>query len=162
MDQRRFDEFSRSLATRSTRRQAVRQASASGLLGGVAATLGLRSATAQEAEVVCALQLTAVVSVGPDVDMEFEGTLMLEIGPEGAIDEGTFESTDGASYDVVGTATGRALDLRIELDGGQVLTLIGTGENDIILCRGPVDGTFGGPQSEDLGTWTTTVLPAGS
>lgn len=157
MDQNRFDEFSRSLATRSTRRQAVRRAGAGGLLGGVAATLGLRAAEAQNGGVICTSQFAAVVAVGPDLDTVYEGALTLEIGPEGAIDDGTFETIDGASYDLVGTATGRALDLRIELNSDQVLTLIGTGENDIILCRGRVDGTFGGPQSEDLGTWTTVA-----
>jgi hypothetical protein len=158
MDQKRFDAFSRSLAGRSTRRHAVRQAGAGGLLGGVVASLGLRASAAQDGAVVCTLQFSAVVAIGPDIDTAYEGTLTLEVGPEGAIDNGTFETPGGATYDVVGTATGRALDLRIELGTNQVLTLNGAGENDIILCRGQVDGTFGGPQSEDLGTWTTNAV----
>ena len=161
MDHKRFDAFSRSLATRSTRRDTVRRAGAGGIGGGLAATLGIRSASAQDAS-VCTLPLTARVAVGPSTDSLFEGTLTLEIGPEGAIDDGTFETLEGESFDVVGTATGRAIDLRIELDGEQVLTLVGAGENDIILCRGRVDGTFGGPLGEDLGTWTTAETPAGS
>ena len=162
MDQKRIDEFSRSLAVRSSRRQAVRQAGAGGLLGGVAATLGLRTASAQGDSVNCTFPMTALVSVGPSLDTTLEGTLTLEIGPNGAIDDGTFETIDGGSFDVVGTATGRALDLRIELEDDQVLTLAGTGENDIVLCRGQVDGTFGGPRNEDLGTWTTATISAGS
>ena len=48
MDHQRFDRLSRSLAMRTTRRQAVRQVGAGGVLGGVAAVLGVKALRAQD------------------------------------------------------------------------------------------------------------------
>ena len=92
MDQTRFDNFSRFLAARSTRRETVRRSSVGGIIGGVAAVSGVRSMVAQSGA-VCVLPLTALVSVGPSIESNFEGTLTLEIGAEGAIDDGAFETS---------------------------------------------------------------------
>ncbi len=155
MDGDRFDRLSRSLAERSSRRQAIRRLGAGGVAGGVLSALGFRAARAQEDEIrTCRLELEATVAIGPNRRTIYAGELTLEIDPEGAIDQGTLVTEAGDTYDLVGQAIGRALNLRITVGDGQVLALTGTGQQDIVLCRGSISGTFGGPEVGDLGTWT--------
>jgi len=147
MDAGRFDALTRSLSRRRSRRGVA----AGGLAAGLAA-FGLERAAAQQA---CALQIQATTAVGPHQNTIYTGTLNLTIGDEGAIDDGSFDTSDGGSFPLVGQAVGRALHLRITLDGGQVLALEGTAANDLVLCRGEASGVFGGPDDLDLGTWRT-------
>ena len=119
MDHQRFDRLSRSLAMRTTRRQAVRQVGAGSVLGGVAAVLGVKALQAQGAEQTCALQVYAEVYVGPWLGTVYEGTLSLDMDAAGAIGSGSFDTLDGASYPLVGQATGRGLDLRVDLGNFQ-------------------------------------------
>jgi hypothetical protein len=118
---------------------------------------GVRAVAAQddedEEEKICSLTLVATVAVGPDKDEVYEGKLRMVIGPEGTIDDGTLETEEGDEYELVGQATGRALNLRITIADERYLSLTGTGQQDIVLCRGSIDGTFGGPRTGDLGTW---------
>jgi hypothetical protein len=155
MDSRRFDAISRTLAERRTRRQAVRHLAGGGLSAGMAAGLAeprtLRAAQAGP----CVLHLHAETATGPNLDAVYDGELSLDIDDDGNIDRGAFMTQEG-SFDVVGQTSGRGLNLRIELENDQALTLIGTGEQDIILCRGEMQGEFGGPLMKDLGTWTAT------
>jgi hypothetical protein len=160
MDVRRFDALSRALAERKSRREAVRRLGAGGLAGGVAVATGVRVAAQDASNGACVLQFHAETAVGPSTDTIYDGTLTLEVDLEGNIDDGSLE-TAGGSFDVVGQATGRGLSLRIELQNDQVLTLIGTGEQDILLCRGEIQGEFGGPEMKDLGTWTASRQGAG-
>jgi hypothetical protein len=154
MDGNRFDALSRSLAETTSRRQTLRRFGAGGIGASLLGFAGLRNAAAQDNEdKTCKLQLVATVAVGPDKDDVFEGELTMVISPEGAIDDGSLKTNDGDEYELVGQATGRALNLRITVADGQYLSLTGTGQQDIILCRGGIDGTFGGPQTGDLGTW---------
>jgi hypothetical protein len=158
MDGNRFDALSRSLAGRTSRRQTLRRLGAGGL---GASLLGLtgRSRTAAQGddETTCTLAVVATIAVGPDQDDVFEGELTMVIGADGAIDDGTFETTEGEDLSVVGQATGRALNLRITLANGNSLALTGTGQQDIVRCRGDLSGTFGGPRTGDLGTWTASL-----
>lgn len=156
MDSQRFDRFSRSLATRTTRRQAVRQVGAGGVLGGVAAVLGVKALQAQDSAQTCALPVYAEVYLGPWLGMNYQGTLTLEMNADGAIDGGALVLTDGTSYPLVGQATGRGLDLRIDLGSGLLLTLTGTAENDFARCEGNAAGSFSGPEMGNMGTWITT------
>ncbi len=156
MDARRFDRFSKALAERSSRRRAL-NALGSGSIGAtLLAFAGLRTGAAQDEPATCRLQLSATVAVGPSGGSTFTGELTLELDPEGAIDAGTLVADDGAVFEVAGQATGRALHLRIEIDGDHVLSLTGVAQRDVILCRGRIDGTFGEPDVGDLGTWTAT------
>jgi hypothetical protein len=147
MDAKRFDALSRSLSRRGSRRGLA----AGGVAAGLAA-LGLERAAAAS---TCALQIQATTVTGPDQGVVYTGTLNMEIGDTGAIDSGSFNTSDGANHPLVGQATGRAVHLRITLDGTRVLALEGTAANDLILCRGEASGTFGGPDDTDLGTWRT-------
>jgi hypothetical protein len=161
MDGNRFDSISRAIAIRSNRRQAIRQVGAGGALAAVAGVLGLGrlSAAAQDDDIAadtCTLQFRADTAVGPEKGDLYEGEIELEIGETGAIDNGLLRTKEGDEYELVGQATGRAINLRITLAKDRFLSLTGTAEQDVILCRGAIEGTFGGPRSRDLGTWSAT------
>jgi len=153
MDAGRFDSLSRSFATRSSRRAALRGLGAGGLAAGVFAALGGDHASA--ASGTCALKIFAKTSAGPHKDTTYAGTLTFTIGDNGAIDSGSFDVADGSHLKLVGQATGRALNLRVTLADGGVLALNGTADNDLIVCRGAASGVFGGPSDTDIGTWRT-------
>lgn len=157
MDQNRFDGLSRSLARRTSRRKAVRQLGAGGVAGGIGAMLGAGVLRAQDTAHTCELPIYAEVYVGPYLGTVYEGTLSLDIGGDGAIDSGVFTTLDGAVYPLVGEAEGRALDLRIDLGNGLLLTLTGTAENDFAICQGAAAGSFAGPEMGNMGTWTTVA-----
>src|SRR3954468_21645841 len=154
MDANRFDMLSRSLSRRGSRRGLA----AGGIAAGLAA-LGIERAEAANS---CTLQIQATTVTGTHKDTIYTGTLNIQIGDNGAIDSGTFNTSDGANHPLVGQATGRALHLRITLGDSQVLALDGTAANDLILCRGDASGTFGGPDDTDLGTWRTVSGQSGS
>lgn len=154
MDANRFDALARTLSRRRSRRGIA----AGGVAAGLAA-LGLERAAAQQ---ICALQIQATTVTGPQQNTIYTGTLNLNIGDNGAVDDGNFTTSDGVSHPLVGQVTGRALHLRITLAQGQVLALEGTAANDLILCRGAASGTFGGPDDLDLGTWRTVDAQTGN
>ncbi|MEZ4504714.1 MAG: hypothetical protein R2848_02355 [Thermomicrobiales bacterium] len=155
MDSQRFDRISRSLAARTTRRQAMRQVGAGGVLGGVALALGAKQLQAQGPVQTCSLPIIAEVYVGPWLGTVYQGTLSLDIGATGAIDSGSFDTLDGQHYAVVGHAAGRGLDARVDLGNQQLLTLTGTAENAFELCQGAAAGSFMGPEMGNMGTWIT-------
>lgn len=157
MDRRQFDSISRSLATRTSRRQAVRDAGAGGLLGGLGMALGLRGASAQGELHTCALQIIAEVYVGPYTGTVYQGTLVLDIAENGAIDSGSFDTIEGFSVPLVGHAEGRALDLRIDLGNGQLLTFTGTADIAVAQCPHAAAGSFSGPEMGNMGTWITVA-----
>lgn len=156
MDGNRFDEISRAIATRSSRRQALRRLGSGGVLAGLAAAAGIdRLAAAQDTSPngTCTLNFYAETGAGPDKSAIYQGSIDLEIGADGAIDKGTFHRDDNNDYPLVGQVTGRAVNLRITLGAGRVLAVVGTAADDAMLCKGEVSGTFSGPRQRDLGTW---------
>jgi hypothetical protein len=153
MDAGRFDAFSRSLANRRSRRSALRGLGAGGLAAGLLTALGVERASA--ASGTCALTIFAQTSAGPHKNKTYSGTLNLQIGDNGAIDQGNFTTDDGQSHPLVGQATGRALNLRITIAQNTVLELNGTADIDLIVCRGAASGAFGGPSDTDIGAWRT-------
>jgi hypothetical protein len=162
MDADRFDRFSRTIAERSSRRQALRRFGSGGVGAALLGLAGVRVAAAQDGTKTCQFQLVATVVVGPDKDSGLEGELTVEIGDDGAIDKGSVKTTDGDTYNVVGQTTGRTIDLRVDLGDGDIMALTGTAEQDLVLCRGRIDGTFGGPNVQDLGTWTASRKASGT
>ncbi|HRA47731.1 MAG TPA: hypothetical protein PK819_06665 [Thermomicrobiales bacterium] len=153
MDPERFDAFSRSLASRSSRRTAINRLSASGIAAGLLASLGIRRTYA--ASGTCSLDITATGSAGPNADTIYTGTLEFEIGEDGAVDKGTFTTDNGNAFDLVGQASGRSLNLRVALSDDQAMTFTGTADVDLVLCRGAVAGLFAGPDDGDTGSWRT-------
>lgn len=158
MDGDRFDRMSRAWAERGTRRNALRQLGGAGVLAGVAAAFGAQrseAAVAAQADdfVTCTFVLQGLTSAGPSKDDTWAGELSVDIGPDGQIDSGALTTADDA-FDLVGQATGRAINLRVALGDGKHLTLVGTAQSDVALCRGGIDGVLGGPEAGDTGTWT--------
>lgn len=157
MDSNRFDALSRSLADRSSRRGALRRLGGGGIGAALLGMTGMRAAAQDDQnddeDTTCRLVLVATFAVGPNKDKVYEGDLEMVIGDDGAIDEGTLTTKDGDEYELVGQATGRAINLRITIDDGQYLSLTGTSQQRVTRCRGGIDGTFGGPLTGDLGTW---------
>lgn len=163
MDGDRFDKLSRSIAERSTRRQALLRIGGGGLAASLFGFMGAREVEAQDTETkTCRLELTAHWATGPDKGQDdLVGELTLKISTaDGAIDDGTFKTKDGATYDVVGQATGRALSMVFSGGDEEVITLMGVAQRDMVLCRGNISGTFGGPDIEDLGNWQAIRKPS--
>ena len=163
MEGDKFDHISRSLAVRADRRQALRAAGTAGVLATVAGVFGFGarsgSANAITDPVDCKMPFLSTVGTGKNKGKHFDGELEFTIEPTGAIDRGRLTTSDGKTYDVVGQATGRSLNLRIKINPTTFRSLIGTGEKDITDCKGRVDGTFGGWAADDLGLWRLGVKP---
>jgi hypothetical protein len=157
MDGDRFDRISRSIADRSTRRQALLRFGGGGFAASMLGLAGVKASAAQDEATTCELQFSARFVTGPGEGTSLSGELTITIGSEGAIDDGVFRSTQGATYDVVGQATGRSLDmLFINTESDERISLNGVAARDVNLCRGGIRGTFGGPDVENLGTWRAT------
>jgi hypothetical protein len=164
MEGDKFDDLSRSLAARVNRRDTLRTVGKGGLLASVAGAIGLSargvSAANSGQPVDCKMPLLSHVETGKNKGHRYNGDLEITIEGNGAIDGGTLTTSDGKTYDVVGQATGRSINLRIKLASDRFLSLFGTAEQDARICRGRIDGTFGGWAESDLGTWTLGVKPA--
>lgn len=151
MDSGHFDDFSRKLATRSNRRDAVKTG---GVVAAMAGAFGLRSAKAQDDDdTSCTWAFEAVVLQGPNKDATYEGTLAVDIKDDGAIDDGSLETEAEDPYDVVGYTKGKSLNLRIIISKDLALACTGVGERNIRSCQGQIDGTFAGPEFGDIGVW---------
>jgi hypothetical protein len=166
LDPQQFDALSQTLAHASSRRQAIVRAGAAGLLAGLATAFGRGRSEALPAvqDETCRLDIVATVRLGPDatermqtdVPGELRGEISFTLSPDGAIDAGRFLLDGGPEVPVVGQATGRAINLRADLQAvqeGLTLVLVGTAEQPLNLCTGAVDGYLTGPLPGDLGDW---------
>src|SRR3954447_25428531 len=103
-----FAEISRKLATRSSRRDAVRTG---GVVAAMAGTFGFRSvsrAQAADDPTDCTWAFKAIVLDGPNKDATYEGILKTTINKDGSIDKGTLETESDNPYAVVGQVHGKA------------------------------------------------------
>jgi hypothetical protein len=166
MDGGQFDDISRKLASRTTRRDAVRKG---GIMAAVAGALGIRSiAHAQDdddpAETFdCDWGFKALIIEGPNKDATFEGLMKVAIERDGAIDDGTLETEEPEPYRVVGNTRGKVLSLRITISNDEELACTGVGSRDIKSCQGRISGTLAGPEFGDIGVWEIVrrVQPGG-
>jgi hypothetical protein len=174
MDPQQFDALSRTLAHSSSRRRAIARVGGAGLLAGLVAAFGRDRSEAVPAAQgeTCRLAIVATVRLGPDatermqtdVPGELRGEISFALGPDGAIDAGRFLLDGGPEVPVVGQATGRALNLRADLQAvqeGLALVLVGTAEEPVSRCTGAVDGMLTGPLPGDLGDWHATATGGG-
>jgi hypothetical protein len=104
----------------------------------------------------CVLSIDATVELGPTAGQSFQGTLTISVGPDGAIDTGTLQFSDGSSVPVVGQATGRSIRLRAGSAPDTTITFIGSGVFAIDQCSGEVTGAFVGPGLQTIGVWIAT------
>lgn len=169
MDDRQFDTISRSLASRTSRRQALRSGGAGAAILGL---FGIRSARAQDGDVdanaetgigddgICRLDFEAIVRIGPSAGesetSRLAGLLSLEIGDGGGITDGSLETEEGESYTVAGQSSGKSIALRIQI-GDDVLVAVGAGDTAVAACAGEYGGPASGPVRGDLGDWIATA-----
>ena len=164
MDIDTFDRLSRSLATRTNRRTMVKRIGGGGLFGIAVGVTGLNTARARAddatpdsasatAVATCDYTITAHISAGPSASTVIEGRLVIPIEESGAIESAQFIRADGATFDAIGQATGRALDLLVDLGDGSAFELHGTAKRDLTLCRGKILGGVYGPELGDVGMW---------
>src|SRR4029079_6853003 len=165
MDGGQFDDISRKLAGRTTRRDAVRRG---GFLAAVGGAFGVHSvAQAQDTSnqtFKCEWGLKALVVEGPNKDKTFEGLLDVTIERDGAIDTATLETDEPKTFKVVGNTRGKAISLRIKLSNTEALALTGVGERDVKSCQGKISGTMAGPEFGDIGVFEIVrrVQPGGT
>ncbi len=119
MDSNRFDALSRAFADRTSRRTALRRFGLVGLGSAALASAGPTDSAMAADTAVCVLALTAPVATVPDKGTSYNGDLSLTIGSTGAIDEASLKLANGKTHNAVGQATGRTLNLRIDLGGGK-------------------------------------------
>jgi hypothetical protein len=143
---------------------------AAGLLAGLVTAFGRGRSEALPAAQgeTCRLAIVATVGLGPDatermqtdVPGELRGEISFSLSPDGAIDAGRFLLDGGPEVPVVGQATGRALNLRVDLQAvqeGLALVLVGTAQEPVSRCAGVIDGLLTGPLPGDLGDWHATA-----
>ena len=170
MDPQQFDALSRTLAHSSSRRRAIGRIGGAGLIAGLATALGRGRSEALPVaqDETCHLAIVATVRLGPDatermqtdVPGELRGEITFALGRDGAIDAGRLLLEGGPEAPVVGQATGRAVNLRVDLEAiqdGLALVLVGTAEEPLSRCTGAVDGLLTGPLPGDLGDWHATA-----
>ena len=104
----------------------------------------------------CVLSVSATVELGPTAGQSFQGTLSLSVGPDGAIDSGTLQFSDGTSVPVVGQATGRSIRLRAGSAPDTTITFVGSGVLPIEQCSDELAGAFVGPGLQTIGAWMAT------
>jgi hypothetical protein len=104
----------------------------------------------------CSLTFTARTEIGPNADLAYQGTLSIAIQTDGAVNEGTLQTSNGANFPVVGQISGRSVRLRVDLGNGEALSLTGSAVEPADQCSGDFFGAFGGPAMQDVGTWSAT------
>ena len=143
-----IDRFARAIGGRRHRHSAMASAPVSS--GGNAP----RFARIQFGGTECRYEVTATGTAGPNAATPIAGVLSFGIREDGAISTGTLEFPDGSQASVVGQTRGRALRALVEGENGELIALIGTADQDISNCPPALQGPFGGPDLDDIGTWT--------
>lgn len=101
----------------------------------------------------CLLLFEVTVREGPAKGRGVVGTLALAVDPSGAV-AGELLRPHGGRNRFVGQATGRAVNLLIDLGNGQILYGVGTADSDVRACRiGDLGGPLVGPGPGDAGDW---------
>lgn len=159
MDHQRFDSIAKSVARPPSRRQLLRLFGGGGLAVALAAS-GEAPVAAQGPP--CTLTITGTVRVGPSSTQPItnggqpgvmQGQLTFTADQQGAISQGQFALSGGPTVPVVGQITGRAINLRMQVNDQLVIVAVGTAAQELTMCQGAVDGLLTGPQQGDLGDW---------
>lgn len=164
MDPNRFDRFSKSIASRLTRRQMLGGLGAGGLAASVLSEEGSRAAS-QDA-VTCVYDFDGTIDLGPSSKLpssnQISGELTLTIKSDGAIDSAKLVKPDGQTWRVVGQATGRAVNLRFSVPNTGAFIAVGTGRNDVAGCTSAMSGPASGPMRRDAGSWSASLKSGAS
>jgi hypothetical protein len=150
MDANRFDRWTRARAASANRRSFLGWS----LVAGTATALARVHTTAAQSGATCtyAVTLTSSTTAGATV----AGTLVIDIGADGAVDTGSLSLQGQAAASVVGQAQGPAVELLAALADGSLLSLIGLSASDIFSCSDSIFGSLANADSDQLGTWLAT------
>jgi hypothetical protein len=151
MDGKSFDSWTRTRATATNRRKVLGLSLTAGL---AAAASRLHPASAQfggGGSGTCTYKVSLTSSLDPSASVS--GSLVIDIGDDGAIDTGSLTLTGQAQSSVVGQANGRAIDLLVSLSDGTTLSLTGVGTSDISSCQASILGPLANPDTGQIGTW---------
>ena len=150
MDAKRFDRWTRARVVATNRRSFLGRS-----LGvGAATALARFYPVAAQTGGSCtySIALTSSTTSGAAVS----GTLVIDIGVDGAIDTGSLTLQGQPAASVVGQAQGPAVELLAALDDGSLLSLIGVSETDVTTCSDLVFGSLANVDSRQIGTWLAT------
>lgn len=165
MDKNRFDQLSRILALRSSRRVAAKQAGI-GLAATTLGVVGLELAAAQDpgaASQECRFDLVANIRVDPAEGFTPEpevlsGVMAFTLGNDGELENGTLTLDDRGARELTGYAAGSSFSARVEFLPGRTLVFVGVGERPIAECSGALDGLLTGSEPGALGDWHASAL----
>ncbi len=144
MDGKRFDNLTRVLARRFSRRHLT---SAS-----VAVFIPAAPLTTLAQSESCRIAFSALTGSGPSTGTAYEGEIELIVDSDG-LASGSFTPSGGAALTVAGSVGGRALDIQIVLADQSRLSVSGVSGDFIDRCTGPMGGIFAGPELGDVGVW---------
>lgn len=159
MDDKTFDSWTRARAT--TNRRSLLGWSLTTGIG--AALTRLQPAAAQfdgGQAGTCTWPVTLTSSL--DTGQTASGTLVVDIGEDGAIDSGSLTLGSRAPASVVGQATGSGIALLASLSDGTTLSLTGIGDSRIDGCANRITGFLANAGTGQLGTWRTQSNGGGS
>lgn len=153
MDGNAFDTWTRTRAAVSNRRTVLGWS----LTAGIAAAVSrLQPAGAQfggGGAGSCTYQVTLNSSL--DASSSVTGSLVIDVGDDGAIDTGSLTLSGQPQAAVVGQATGPAIDLLVSLSDGTTLSLTGVSSAPVSGCTGSIFGVLANPDTGQIGTWQT-------
>jgi hypothetical protein len=147
------------------RRQVLRRVGGGGLAAGLLALVGRGGAAvaaAQPAPIDPLQPLRALfefhVRQGPSAGLDLSGDLSLNVDPAGAL-SGTWRLVDQTVVDVVGQATGRAVNLLLTLPDGRRVFGVGTAERGLGDAPTTIGGVGAGPAEGDFADWLISPQP---
>lgn len=116
-------------------------------------------------ESVAHLDFAAQIRRGPNAGTTYCGRLRLPISRDGAIEHGSWfaAGAGGATNDipVIGTVIGSAINLLIVVGCGGIVYATGMLDRSAGEAAGTYRGQCVGPEADDLGAWTGSILSPG-
>lgn len=150
MQSTRFDSWTRSRAERTNRRAAL-SLSAMTALGAALTRILPSGAQFSGGSGSCTYDVSLTSSLG--VTGSVLGTLVIDIGDDGAIDTGSLTLQGQAVASVVGQVFGQEIALSASLADGTVLSLVGITAANVAACSQPITGSLANADNGQLGTW---------
>jgi hypothetical protein len=156
MDVERFEQLTRALARRGSRRRAL----AFGAGVGAAAVAGGRPARAAS---TCEWRFEAGVLSGEMASRAIYGSLSVTVAADGAVDRAELTVETGAEFEPVvfagvGQADGTGIVLRLVAGACQAIVLTGNADGAIDSCDVRLDGLMRGAALDEVGSWRAWPL----
>ncbi len=101
----------------------------------------------------CVLAFEGTIRNGPNADLSLTGNLGFMVYGESSGLTGTLKLEDGKEIPVTGQATGRAINLILDLGSDSLIYATGTAQNAMNYCQGSAGGSLVGPLPGDSGDW---------